>query len=765
MFSNMKLATKLSLAFAVLVVMTACIGGLAIWKLSVVNANTEDIATNWLPSIQTLGVLRNKANAYRRLENRHVLSLSDKEMDEIEAQMGERKKEIGEAMAKYKGLLATDEDRRYFDDMGKALDAYWPTNAKLMQLSRGGEKTLEQAKAYLRGDSNSAFQKMLDIQDKWVDLNDKGAAASHKAAAETYSQTSTMVLVLLAVALAIAVVLAVTIIRAILKQLGADPSAVSEVATKVAAGDLSMQIELAHGDSTSLMACMKAMQVAVQALVTDAAMLSDAAVAGKLATRADASKHQGDFNRVVAGVNNTLDAVIGPLNVAASYVDQISKGAIPAKITDSYNGDFNAIKNNLNLCIDAVNALVADANMLSMAAVEGKLETRADASKHQGDFRKVVEGVNATLDAIVGPVNEVVRVLGALSKGDLTEKISANYQGTFDKLKVDANLTVDKLTEIVSQIKESTESINVASKEIASGNTDLSSRTEEQASSLEETASSMEELTSTVKQNAENARQANQLAAGASEVAVRGGDVVGQVVTTMSSINESSKKIVDIISVIDGIAFQTNILALNAAVEAARAGEQGRGFAVVATEVRTLAQRSAAAAKEIKELIGDSVEKVGAGTKLVDEAGKTMEEIVSSVKRVTDIMAEITAASQEQSAGIEQVNQAITQMDEVTQQNAALVEQAAAAAESMEEQAGNLSQAVSIFKLSQQAGRPLLAKPVATKPAGLAAPRKAATVTPHPAAHAAARGNGQHPVSKPRAAKAAGGGDGDWTEF
>jgi methyl-accepting chemotaxis protein len=294
-------------------------------------------------------------------------------------------------------------------------------------------------------------------------------------------------------------------------------------------------------------------------------------------------------------------------------------------------------------------------------------------------------------------------VLGALAKGDLTEKITNEYKGTFGQLKDDSNKTVVQLSEIVGQIRVATDSINTASKEIATGNSDLSSRTEEQASSLEETASSMEELTSTVKQNAENAKQANQLAIGASAVAVKGGQVVSKVVDTMGSINESSKKIVDIISVIDGIAFQTNILALNAAVEAARAGEQGRGFAVVATEVRNLAQRSAAAAKEIKSLISDSVEKVGSGTKLVDQAGKTMEEIVTSIKRVTDIMSEITAASQEQSAGIEQVNTAITQMDEVTQQNAALVEEAAAAAESLQEQAQNLAQTVAVFRVASAA--------------------------------------------------------------
>ena len=260
----------------------------------------------------------------------------------------------------------------------------------------------------------------------------------------------------------------------------------------------------------------------------------------------------------------------------------------------------------------------------------------------------------------------------------------------------------DSLSGIVGEVRSGTEAMSSASSQIASGNQDLSSRTEEQAASLQETAASMGQLTSTVKQNADNARQANQLAMTASDVAAKGGAVVSQVVDTMGSINESSRKIVDIIGVIDGIAFQTNILALNAAVEAARAGEQGRGFAVVASEVRSLAQRSADAAKEIKGLIGASVEKVETGSKLVNHAGATMEEVVASIRRVTDIMSGITVASQEQSAGIEQVNQAIAQMDQVTQQNAALVEQAAAAAKSMQDQAANLSGLVDIFKLEDK---------------------------------------------------------------
>ncbi|SDM94848.1 methyl-accepting chemotaxis protein [Janthinobacterium sp. OK676] len=294
-----------------------------------------------------------------------------------------------------------------------------------------------------------------------------------------------------------------------------------------------------------------------------------------------------------------------------------------------------------------------------------------------------------------------VRIAGAIAEGDLTVEIrTAGHDST--SLLFAMKTMRDKLVGIVSQVRSGTDTINTASGEIAQGNLDLSSRTEEQASSLEETASSMEQLTSAVRQNADNARQANALAGAASDVAGKGGAVVGQVVRTMESINASSRKIVDIISVIDSIAFQTNILALNAAVEAARAGEEGRGFAVVASEVRNLAQRSASAAKEIKTLIGDSVEQVEIGSRLVHDAGKTMDEVVTSVRQVADIMQEITAASAEQSAGIEQVNQAVLQMDQVTQQNAALVEEAAAAAESLQDQAQTLTELVGVFRLHAQ---------------------------------------------------------------
>ena len=369
--------------------------------------------------------------------------------------------------------------------------------------------------------------------------------------------------------------------------------------------------------------------------------------------------------------------------------------------------------------IDLTEQLRAEEEISSIveAAANGDFSRRAVLDDKDGFFLKLAQDINRLTSTSEVGLNEVVRVLDALANADLTQTISNEYHGMFGKLKDDSNATVAKLTDLISRIKESADTMNGAVQEIASGNADLSQRTEEQASSLEETSASMEELTSTVKQNAENARQANQFALSASAVAVQGGTAVDQVVHTMSSISASSKKIADIISVIDGIAFQTNILALNAAVEAARAGEQGRGFAVVATEVRNLAQRSAAAAKEINALISDSVEKVGQGAHQVDVAGKTMQDIVTAVKRVTDIMGEITAASSEQSQGIEQVGQAITQMDDVTQQNAALVEQAAAAAESLEQQAQEMAELMASFRL---ADTPKLS--VVLSPARLAAP-------------------------------------------
>jgi len=374
-----------------------------------------------------------------------------------------------------------------------------------------------------------------------------------------------------------------------------------------------------------------------------------------------------------------------------------------------------------NECIPLLNALIAKATIYADTTAERSQALVSEAEDQYKTQRNIlfmvcalaflsaaVAGTLITISlskALGAEPNALSEIAQRVSEGNLSA-VAGSEDAPEGSVLASLNRMQKNLVGIVSNVRETSSSIATGAAEIASGNLDLSSRTEAQAGSLEETASAMEELTSTVKQNADNARQANQLAVSASEVAIEGGAVVNQVVSTMDAITTSSRKIVDIISVIDGIAFQTNILALNAAVEAARAGEQGRGFAVVASEVRSLAQRSAAAAKEIKVLIGDSVANVEEGSKLVAQAGATMEQVVSSVRRVTDVVSEISAASAEQSDGIEQVNQAITQMDEVTQQNAALVEEAAAASKSLQEQAQQLEQAVSVFKLEsgQSAG-------------------------------------------------------------
>ncbi len=423
-------------------------------------------------------------------------------------------------------------------------------------------------------------------------------------------------------------------------------------------------------------------------------------------------------------------------------------------------------------------------DLSDLAALEDKLshEASADArAAYEGAQRLMISlGIIALVCGLLtawfitrgltrqlgGEPGTAVEVASRIAAGDLDVQIETQPGDTSSLLHAMKTMR-EKLSDIVRNVRNGTDTIATASGQIAAGNLDLSSRTEQQASSLEETASSMEELTSTVRQNAENAGQANQLAINASEVAQRGGTVVSEVVQTMEQINESARKIVDIIGVIDGIAFQTNILALNAAVEAARAGEQGRGFAVVATEVRSLAQRSAAAAKEIKSLIGDSVDKVESGSKLVAQAGSTMDEVVASVRRVTDIIAEISAASQEQSAGIEQVNQAITQMDQVTQQNAALVEQAAAAADSLQEQAGSLSETVSVFRVSgmgsSSARSPRAIKKTAAVKATstvIALPQRSKSSASAPVSAPAVRAVAPAPKKV-----AAGGGADEWEEF
>ncbi|KIQ23851.1 methyl-accepting chemotaxis protein [Xanthomonas campestris] len=484
----------------------------------------------------------------------------------------------------------------------------------------------------------------------------------------------------------------------------------ASVAAQIARGQLDEHIVPPSQDETGqLLDNMRKMQEQLQAVLAAQSEMAQRHDAGQISYRMDADSFPGDYGTMVCDTNALVGSHIAVKMQLAQIMSRYAIGDLSQDM-QRLPGEKAVLTDTMDTVKANLSAMNNEINLLAQAAANGDFSVRGDAQRFQYDFRAMVESLNTLMATADGNLEALSAVLRAIAAGDLTTRMQGEFHGVFARMRDDANATVSQLADIVGRIQRSTDTINDAASEIASGNQDLSQRTEQQAANLEETAASMEELTSTVRNNADHARHANQLVLGAAQVASQGGEVVSQVVGTMAGIQAASKKIADIISVIDGIAFQTNILALNAAVEAARAGEQGRGFAVVASEVRTLAQRSAGAAKEIKQLIEDSVQRVEHGNQLVGQAGQTMQEIVSSVQRVTDIMGEISAASQQQSQGIEQVGQTITQMDQATQQNAALVEEATAAARAMEEQAQQLRDAVSVFRLQAASARPVLGR-------------------------------------------------------
>lgn len=526
---------------------------------------------------------------------------------------------------------------------------------------------------------------------------------------------------------------------------------VQRTVTNISVGDL-RDLENYHkigrrSEEDHLMPAFIAMMENIQGMVEDANLLAQAAVEGQLATRVDAGKHGGVYRQIIEGVNATLDAVIGPLKVAAEYVDRISKGDIPDKITDNYNGDFNEIKNNLNVCIDAINDLVEDANLLAQAAVEGKLATRVDTSKHGGDFAWIVEGVNQTLDAVIGPIKEATEVLEEMERGNLQVRVEGNYQGDhnlvknalngtlnslmayvseisavltemangnlnvgitadykgdFSAIKDSLNLIVDSFNEMLGGINVAAEQVSHASGQVASSSQMLAQGAAEQSSAIEELTASITQIAAQTSQNAAYANQANELALNARDHAVEGNTQMQSMLEAMEAINESSGNISKIIKVIDEIAFQTNILALNAAVEAARAGQHGKGFAVVAEEVRNLAARSASAAKETTDMIEGSIKKTEAGTKIAGETAKALSNIVDGVSKAADLVGGIATASNEQATAIAQINKGVEQVSQVVQTNAATAEESASASEELSSQADLLKEQVTKFTLKKR---------------------------------------------------------------
>ncbi len=776
--ASMKVGTRLLLGFGIAIISTAIVGLIGFTATQRLSGSIETMDKNGVQALQSLSEVQNALWELRNGVSQYIAVPKPESRQKIIADSPKWFDSMDRGMKQFGASDLTPEARAAFaalNDIYSQYKAKRPGWFELMEAGKLEEAAEYRAKTILTSGAGTvkALRTLADIQTQAITDIEKSANA-------LVASTAVLIAVVTLISLALAILTGLWIIRNLMKQLGGEPDYAADAVGKIAAGDLTAELALKPGDTSSLLYSLKTMQDSLRAIVAEIQAIVQAAVQGDFSRKMDMNGKAGYTKTLSELLNQLSNTVDDAFKDTIRVADALAAGDLSQKITKDYSGAYNQVKVSVNTTADALTRIVTEIQQLVEAATKGDFNIKMDMAGKQGYTKTLSDLLNLLSNTVDTAFKDTVHVAQALAKGDLTQTVSRDYQGAFNDVKQNLNGTVENLKELVGQIKDATDTINTASKEIASGNADLSQRTEEQASSLEETASSMEELTSTVKQNAENAKQANQLAIGASDIASKGGAVVSQVVTTMDSINGSSRKIVDIISVIDGIAFQTNILALNAAVEAARAGEQGRGFAVVAGEVRNLAQRSAAAAKEIKTLIGDSVEKVEGGSKLVAQAGQTMEEIVTSIKRVTDIMSEITAASQEQSQGIEQVNTAITQMDEVTQQNAALVEQAAAAAESLEEQAQNLSVSVGTFKVDSHSGSTAIARREPAAVARHAAPAQHAA----PARKGPAVANADHPTTHKLTAKhdaenkgGAGkgtakakpqlqsGDDGEWAEF
>ncbi|MBT3722238.1 MAG: hypothetical protein HOM14_11540 [Gammaproteobacteria bacterium] len=500
--------------------------------------------------------------------------------------------------------------------------------------------------------------------------------------------------------LLVSVFLSMAISKNLRNQIGGEPSDIEAIAKQIADG--SLQINTNEGSMTGIYAAIMTMQKKLSEVIEkEIQNIVNAARNGDLSKRVEISNKSGFYKSLGEGINDLVDSSEAIITDTGRVFSSLSQGDLNQTITRNYQGSFNQLKDDANTTISKLKKVIEDdIQTLVNSTLQGDLSNRIVLRDKQGFFKDMSSGINQLVDSVNNIFNDASNAMDSMANGDLTNPIKNRHAGQFDELKNNINETMSNLEATITGLRDSSFIITSTSREISDGNNSLSSRTEHQASALEQTAASMEELTSTVKNNADNTSQANQLADGAKTTAVKGGEVMQQASVAMEEINQSSQKIAEIIGVIDEIAFQTNLLALNASVEAARAGEQGRGFAVVATEVRNLAGRSATAAKEIKELINDSVNKVEIGVKLVDQSTKNQNEIVESINRVGNIIAEISSASQEQSEGIEQVNTAVTSMDDATQQNAALAEETSAAAVSLSDQTSEMSKMMEFFTVS-----------------------------------------------------------------
>jgi len=704
MLKNLKVGVRLGLSFAVMIVLLVSIALLSIVRLNALNGAVNLLVEDRFVKVEQVNAAINHVNIIARsLRNMLLWDENAQEVRNEEARILQSRQATTEIIDALTATITTAEGRKRLAVLNTTRQAYFTGQNAIMDLAKrdDADSTRRATQQLL----TSYRTQQADYIAAWESLREYQTSLAKGDGEVAEASTAQAIAIIMGLgigAVVLAILLALLITRSIVRPLGSCIGA----AEKIAAGELRVEFDTAGRDElAALQRSMAAMRDTISALVSEAGMLTVAAVEGRLSTRGDAKKFKGGYHDIVDGVNKTLDAVIGPLNVAAGYVDRISKGDIPAKITDSYNGDFNLIKNNLNVCIDAVNMLVSDAGMLTQAAVEGRLQTRADASKHQGDFRKIVDGVNKTLDLVIDPINETTAILKRMAEGDLTSTMTGDYKGDFDILKTALNNTIDSINDILGQVTTAVEQVSAGSQQVSQASQSLSQGATEQASSLEEITSSVTEISGQTRQNTENAVQVNTLAKTAKNDAEQGNVQMADLVSAMSDINKSAEEIRKIVKAIDDISFQINLLALNANVEAARAGKYGKGFAVVAEEVRNLAVRSAGSVKETTNMVDEAIGNIGRGNELVDVTAKQLASIVDGAAKVAGLAEEVAIASREQSQGLEQISTGLNQIDQVTQANTASAEESASAAEELSSQAQQLKAMIGRFKLKERESR------------------------------------------------------------